>query len=87
MAKNRKVEILNHITTLGVNAKEWSKELNIVSWNGNPAKFDIREWSPDHSAMGRGVTMTQDEFDKLKDSLDKISSDLSLVEFDEDEDI
>ncbi len=27
------------------------KESNRVSFNGTPAKYDIRTWSPDHSKM------------------------------------
>ncbi|MGN1382965.1 MAG: YdbC family protein [Eubacterium sp.] len=44
----------------------WKKELNIVCWNGRePAKFDIRDWSQDHSHMGRGVTLYQEELQTL----------------------
>ena len=26
----------------------WTKEINLVSWNGGAAKYDIREWDPSH---------------------------------------
>jgi hypothetical protein len=39
----------------------WVKELNLVSWNGRDPKYDIREWSPEHDKMSRGVTLTKDE--------------------------
>ena len=39
----------------------WSKEVNIVSWNEDPAKLDIRDWSKDHEKMSRGITLTADE--------------------------
>lgn len=39
----------------------WSKELNIVSWNGSTPKYDIRDWSPDHERMTKGITMFEDE--------------------------
>jgi hypothetical protein len=42
-------------------AKGWTKELNLVAWNGREPKFDIREWSPDHQKMGKGVTLTREE--------------------------
>lgn len=46
----------------------WKKELNIVCWNGRePAKFDIRDWSQDHSHMGRGATLYQEEMQTLVD--------------------
>jgi hypothetical protein len=48
----------------------WKKELNFVAWNGRPPKFDIREWSPDHEKMGKGLTLTRDEAAKLKDLLE-----------------
>lgn len=39
----------------------WNKELNIISWNGGPAKFDIRDWDKDHQRMSRGVTLHEEE--------------------------
>ena len=56
-----KFEITKRIGVLSESAKGWTKELNMVSWNGRDAKFDIRDWSPDHEKMGKGVTLTQDE--------------------------
>ena len=44
----------------------WNLELNEVSWNERPAKFDIRTWSPDHQKMGKGITLTKDEIYSLK---------------------
>ena len=43
----------------------WKKEVNLVEWNGNPGKIDIREWDPDHTKMGRGVTLTEEEAEFL----------------------
>ncbi|OJG78353.1 hypothetical protein RV10_GL001587 [Enterococcus pallens] len=48
------------------NAKGWRKELNLVSWNGRPPKFDLRDWSPEHEKMGKGVTLTNEEFEALQ---------------------
>ena len=39
----------------------WVKELNLVSWNGHEPKYDIREWSPDHTKMGKGLTLSKEE--------------------------
>lgn len=49
----------------------WKKEVNLISWMGNTAKIDIRDWSPDHSKMGKGVTLTGDETKKLNNILTK----------------
>ncbi|MFV0558582.1 MAG: YdbC family protein [Enterococcus sp.] len=59
-------EILEQIAVLSENPKGWTKELNLVSWNGRPAKFDLRDWSPNHEKMGKGITITNEEFEKLK---------------------
>ena len=58
--------------TLGIlseNNKGWSKELNLISWNDREAKFDVRDWSPEHEKMGKGVTLSKDELIKLKEIL------------------
>ena len=45
----------------------WAKEVNIVSWNGGQPKIDIRDWSPDHSKMGKGIALSAEEVEKLKE--------------------
>lgn len=64
-------EIEEHICTIAENESGWTKELNLVSWNGRPAKYDIRDWSPDHNKMSRGITLTADELQALKDGLEE----------------
>lgn len=64
-----KFEIKETIGVLSESAKGWSKELSLVSWNDNAPKYDIREWSPDHAKMGKGVTLTAEELKKLRDLL------------------
>jgi hypothetical protein len=39
----------------------WTKELNLVSWNGRPAKYDVRDWGPEHKKLGKGITLTAEE--------------------------
>ena len=48
------------------------KELNLVSWNNNKAKYDIREWDPEHEKMGKGITFNEDELRALKEILNKM---------------
>ncbi len=64
-----KFEIKEAVGVLAESAKGWTKELNLVSWNDNAPKYDLREWSPDHTKMGKGVTLTTDELRKLKEVL------------------
>ena len=66
-----KFEITKHIGVLSESTKGWRKELNLVSWNGREPKYDIREWSPEHAEMGKGVTLSQDEATALKKLLNE----------------
>lgn len=62
-------EIVEHIGVLSESPKGWRKELNIISWNGKPSKYDIRDWAPEHEKMGKGVTLSEEEMAKLKELL------------------
>lgn len=64
-----KYEIIKELAVLSEGSKGWQKELNLVSWNDREPKYDIREWAPDHSKMGKGVTLSTEEFEKLKEAL------------------
>ena len=61
-----KYEITEHIGVISESAKGWKKELNKISWNGAAPKYDIRDWSPDHEKMGKGVTLSEEEYQALK---------------------
>lgn len=62
-------EIVEEIAVLSENQRGWRKELNLVSWNGRPPKFDLRDWDPEHEKMGKGVTLSNEEFAELKKAL------------------
>ena len=65
-----KYEITKHIVTLSTNPRtSWTKELNLISWNDKEPKYDIRDWSPDHTKMGKGVTLSREELMALKAAL------------------
>ena len=61
-------EIVKHIATLG-EANDRTLEVNLVSWNKRPAKVDIRRWDKDHTFMGKGVALTEDEAKALYEAL------------------
>lgn len=69
MAQKFSFEIKEELLVLSQYAKGWQKELNLVSWNGNPPKFDLRDWSPEHEKMGKGITLSNEEMKKLTDFL------------------
>ena len=68
-----KYEITEEIGVLSESKSGWRKEVNMVSWNGAAAKLDIREWSPNHEKMGKGISLSADEIGNLKKIIDKIS--------------
>lgn len=76
-----KYEITERIGQFGENSRGWTRELNLVSWDGREPKYDIRDWNPDHTRMGKGITMTADELAALKDLLNS----MDLDSFDSDE--
>ncbi|MTD40208.1 hypothetical protein GIX45_16625 [Erwinia sp. CPCC 100877] len=69
MAQEFSYEIVEEIAVLSESAKGWRKEFNLVSWNGRPPKFDLREWAPNHEKMGKGITLTNEEFAQLSDAI------------------
>lgn len=62
-------KIKSSLGVLGTSPAGWTTELNLISWNGREPKYDIRAWSPDHSKMGKGVTLTAEELTNLKNLL------------------
>ena len=60
-----KYEIVKELGVISEGARGWTKELNLISWNDKPAKFDIRDWAPDHEQMGKGVSLTEEEMQSL----------------------
>ena len=70
-----KFEIKENIGTLSESAKGWTKELNLVSWNGAAPKYDLRDWAPEHEKMGNGITLSADEVQELYKLLSKIVED------------
>lgn len=46
---------------LSENKSGWKREVNLISWNGAEPKIDIRDWAPDHSKMGKGISLSSTE--------------------------
>jgi len=68
-----KYEIVEKLGVISESGKGWTKELNLVSWNGAAPKYDIRDWAPNHEKMGKGITLNSDEVNVLINLLrDKI---------------
>jgi hypothetical protein len=64
-----KYEIIKNIAVLSTSASGWNKELNLISWNDREPKYDLRDWSADHTKMGKGVTLSKEELSVLRELL------------------
>ncbi len=72
MADDFSFSIEKNLGTLSAGKGGWNLELNLVSWGGRPAKYDLRSWSPDHQKMGKGSTFSKEELIALKNLLNSL---------------
>ena len=54
-------EIMEEIGIISTQDTGWTREINLVRWNGGVAKYDIRDWDPYHERMSKGITLTEEE--------------------------
>lgn len=59
------VKPLGIIREVNRNGETWTKEVNLVSWNDNEPKVDVREWDCNHVRMSKGMTLTNEETEQL----------------------
>ena len=67
---------------LGVISKSrngWTKEMNLVAWNDGEPRYELRSWSPDHSRMGKGISLSVAEMDSLREILGDIMENIPEV--------
>lgn len=64
-------KIIEHISKVSENKNGWTLELNLVSFNGEPANYDIRRWDKSHTRMSKGITMSKDELKNLYLSIEE----------------
>lgn len=76
-------EIVEELGVISENRSGWTRELNLVSWNGGEPKYDLRDWAPEHEEMGKGISMTKDEVFELLQLLEETLGD-EEPEFDDD---
>jgi len=62
-------EIKKEIATLSKSDSGYTKEINLISWNGKEPKYDIRSFSPDRGKCGKGITLTESEAAALLETL------------------
>ena len=62
-----KYNIIQNLAVLPAVGK-WHKELNLIEWGDRKAKYDIRGWNKDRSEMTKGITLSKEEMEYLKES-------------------
>ena len=67
---NYKIE--EEIGVLSEKTTGWRRELNLISWNDREAKYDIRDWAPEHSKMAKGISLSLEEVKILKEILNQM---------------
>ena len=67
-----KYEIVKELGVLSESPTGWRKEINLISWNDRAPKYDVRDWAPEHTKMGKGVTLSEDEFLELKTLIEEM---------------
>lgn len=51
-------EGVKEIAVLSTSDSDYTKEINLISWNGKEPKYDIRSFSPNREKCGKGITLT-----------------------------
>ena len=64
-------EIVKEIAVLSTGDRGYTKEINLISWNGEEPKYDIRSFSPNREKCGKGITLNADEAAALLKALQK----------------
>ena len=59
--KEIQYEIVKEVAVLSASDSGYTKEINLISWNGNEPKYDIRSFSLNREKCGKGITLTVDE--------------------------
>ena len=64
-------EIVKEIAVLSTGDSGYTKEINLISWNGKEPKYEIRSFSPNREKCGKGITLNADEAAALLKALQK----------------
>ena len=67
--KEIQYEIVKEIAVLSASDSGYTKEINLISWNGREPKYDIRSFSPNREKCGKGITLNADEAAALLEAL------------------
>ena len=54
--KEIQYEIVKEIAVLSTGDSGYTKEINLISWNGKEPKYDIRSFSPNREKCGKSFS-------------------------------
>ena len=60
-----KYEITESLGVISETSRGWTREVNMISWNGREPKLDIRYWKRDGSRSRKLGTLSTDAARKL----------------------
>ena len=64
--KEIQYEIKQEIAVLSKSDSGYTKEINLISWNGAEPKYDIRSFSPNREKCGKGITEAKELLEALQ---------------------
>lgn len=70
--KELSFEIKKHLAVLSKTEAGYSKELNLVSWNGGKAKYDLRMWKQNEDGTKnplKGIPLDESELEALIEAI------------------
>ncbi|MER2025552.1 MAG: hypothetical protein ABS879_08025 [Eubacteriales bacterium] len=66
-----KYEIIKKIGVLEGNPEGYCIEMNIISWDGNPPKLDIRKWN--HGRPTKGLCLSEAGLQVLRELIKDVT--------------
>jgi len=66
-------------TTITKDSKDWTLEVNVVSWNEQEPTYDIRTWGPKRETIGKGITLNRNEAIRLIKATNELKKEKHLV--------
>ena len=68
---NYNFKLLENIGVVSEKPNGWTLELNIVSFNGRDARYDLREWRNDHTELRTGARFSESDLKPLMELIGK----------------
>ena len=68
---NYNFKIHEEIAVISRKPSGWTLELNVVSFNGKEAKYDLREWKDGHTSLRPGVRFSESDLKPLMEAIQK----------------